>query len=96
MTFVKERDGGLCAAVGGKPYGRAATTVDNIDVHTALTVGGEGYLLSVRTPYGMRVVGRIRGELASLATLCGHDEDVAFIRENNLLPVRRNGGKAHP
>ena len=96
MSVVLESQGSLVARVGGESGRYTAVLVHHIDVHASQSVAGKGDGLSVRTPDGPGVVGRVGGELIGPSTLGRYRVDVTFEREGDLCAVGGDGAVTHP
>ena len=88
MTVVAPGNRSLIGTVGGQPCGRSPILTDHVDIETSLTGGGKGDATSVRTPYGIGVIGGIGRYLPSLSACCRYGEQVSLVREHDGLAIR--------
>ena len=88
MVVVAKHHWHFSAAARGESAWLASVGVNDKYVGTSFAGRGKGDVFSVGTPYGMCVVGGIRGQLLSFSSIGSHGEDIAFVCEGDTTSVR--------
>ena len=96
MSGIAKCHRGFAPRMGSQPARLAALFGNDIDIHASHTVGSESDAFAVRTPYRLRIMGRIGSKLHSTSTADRHCVNIAFISESNRSPIGRNGAMTHP